>query len=576
MKRYLYLFLAALTVVFSHQFAFAEAQGKLLRVGYVNRSKLTYLDPARASMSTDMYIVSALYETLVVLGDDGMSVRPGVAESWEVSDDGLIYTFHLREDARWSNGDPVVAGDFVEGWFRAAMPDTHADFASMHQVIAGVEEMRNVRSKELDQQHDGVGLDQALERWKHYRARYQDQSVSAPDKRTLVVRLREPAPYLLHMVTNPVFSPMHGRVLDGGLGLTIYKGEVYVGLDHFYDPKKAVYNGPYRLHEFREDEVRLVVNEHYWDRDGVGFNRCKLLLFDSADHVVESFKQGAVDWAVQVSTSSEAVEMLKDNDPAAQVTAFASVYYYEFNTRDEVDGRPNPFADPALRRALAHLFDREAMAEAAGPYLPPLKTFIPPGTIAGYTPPGDAAATHDVEKARRLLAAAGYKDLSGIGPVTLLINSEANHRAIANPLVEALTALGADVHVAALEFNVFLDHARKGEFHLRRGGWFGDYHDPTTFLGMFGPQFAEQYSGYAGEAYYNLLDQARVELDTAKRMAILQRAEAKLLSDAVVVPCYRYAGISLYDPRRLGKVEHAWGAVRLDRVQQIDEHTQPR
>lgn len=573
MKRYLYLFLVALTVVFSHQFAFAEAQGKLLRVGYVNMSNLPYLDPVRSSSSTDRYIASALYETLVVLGDDGVSIRPGVAESWEVSDDGLIYTFHLREDARWSNGDPVVAGDFVEGWFRAAMPDTHADFAALHQVIAGVEEMRIARTKGLDQQQDGVGLDQALERWKHFRSRYEKQSVSAPDKNTLVVRLREPVPYLLYILTNPVFSPMYGRVLAGEVELVMHEGAVYVDLGHFYDPKNAVYNGPYRLHEFREDEIRLVMNEHYWARDSVGFSRCKLLLFESAEQAVESFKRGAIDWAVHVSTSNEAVQMFKDNDPAVQVTAFASVYYYEFNTRDEVDGRPNPFADPALRRALAHLFDREAMVEAAAPYLTSLKTFIPPGTIPGYTPPHDAAANHDVQKAKRLLAAAGYKDLSGIGPVTLLINSEANHRAIAQPLIEALTALGADVRVSAPQFPVYLDRAQKGEFHLRRAGWFGDYHDPTTFLGMFGPQWTEQYSGYADKAYYKLLDQARVELDTAKRMDILQQAEAKLLSDAVVVPCYRYGGISLYDPQRLGEVEHPWGAVRLDRVQKIKEKT---
>lgn len=530
-------------------------------------------DPALAYYNWDYRISPALFEMLLVLGEDGLNLEPGVAKSWEVSGDGLLYTFHLRDDARWSDGSPVVADDFVSGWFRALMPDTQAQFGTLHDVIDGsfkLYERRQAFIQQWDDRDENAPLRAVKKNWKELREAY-TKSVWAEDKNTLKVKLSRPTPQFPYLVTHPVFAPLPGRMMEHDFDIKMdFAGRTRLMLGTFSDPDKAVFNGPYCLEKRpeKEGDVFLVANEQYWDRQRVNCKRVHIKVFADQQAMLKSHSRGEVDWVPSALSSDKLNEMLEAGRPDVHVTPQVGTYYYEFNCRAQVNGKPNPFADPKLRRALAHLLDREAMAEVMGVFHAPMLSFIPPNTMPGYEPAEDTAAAFDIALAKRLLAEAGYGDLKGLGPVVLLVNEESSHAEAARVAMKQLRAVGLDIRLETTRFPLFLKRAEEGDFHLRRAGWIADIHDPMAFLDLQAP-WADTESGFKDERFSKLYYDSGFEADPAKRVRVLRQAEALLLKQAVVVPISQYHGVSLYDPLRIRLSSHAWGHSRFDHVRKV-------
>lgn len=550
-----------------------EAAAKPFVVGQLYNPR--FFDPARETSSVGVQLSRALYETLVVVSEDGVTPEPGVAAWWEVSDDGLVYTFHLREDARWSNGEPVTAEQFVEGWFRVLMPDTAAGHVQLLHLIKGTEAVRQDRQlfidrwAELDQE---AVFEETLANWRDLRERFAKTGAVALDPRTLRVYLAQPAPHFPLLVSNPLFSPLYGRVGDHDHDLMVHKyGMIGLSSHHFADPDHAVFNGPYCLADKPgEREIQLRVNKQYRNIKRVGVPLVTLRTYEDNHSLIDAYERGDVDWARSLDNDARTRLLQGDNPKDLHIVPQVGTYYYEMNCHDKVNGQPNPFADPKLRRALAYAFDRVALAKTVGYGSRPQGTLIPPKTMPGYDPPTDAVAQFDLDVARKKLTEAGFEDLSKLGPITLLISEGgglAGHDQIAAPLVKALTALGLDVQVAMPDIPTFYDRAQEGNFHIRRAGWFGDFADPTTFLDMFRAGATNNWSGYQSDVYDVLLASVDREQDAVKRSLILRKAEEMLLTDAIIIPVYQYANLMLYDNERFRIPVHSGWPARLDQIQ---------
>lgn len=554
-------------------FAYAQAQNNAKNTLVIGTMAWEFeIDPALVSRSWDFRLSPALFETLLVLGEDGVKLEPGVAKLWEVSDDGLLYTFHLRDDARWSDGQPVIADHFVSGWFRASMPDTEADYGWLHDVIDGVVELREQREASIRQwgnRDDGLPLREIAQDWKALRKLY-SKSVWAEDDHTLKVKLHRPVSYFPYLIINPAFAPLPGRVMEHFDLQVGVDGRTRVASAAFEDPEVAIYNGPYRLEKrpVKEGEIHLVVNKQYWNAKAVASKRILLKYFDDQEAMLKSYEKKEVDW-IPTTVGSEAIDrMVRAKRRDVHRTPHVGTYYYEFNCRAIFDGKPNPYADPKLRRAIAHLFDRDTIVQTISTYHSPQLALVPTDTAPGYEPASKSAAEFDIKEAKRLLREAGYANPAELGPLILMINEESGHVEAAQSLLKNLNAVGFDVQLETPNFRDFLERARSGDYQLRRAGWYADVQDPSSFLDLYAP-WSETDSGYDSEVFAKQYIAAVKEADPVKRAELMRRSEATLLEDAACVPISQYHGVSLYDPDRLRLSNHAWGAVRFDRVRKV-------
>ncbi|MEM9346627.1 MAG: peptide ABC transporter substrate-binding protein [Planctomycetota bacterium] len=531
-------------------------------------------DPALAYRTWDMHLNSALFETLLILGDDGVTLESGVAKAWEVSNDGLVYTFHLRKNAKWSDGKPVLADHFASGWFRALMPDTESDYAWLHYAIKGAVELRDQRQAFIQQwidKDENAPNKLIFQNWKQLREGY-TKSVWAEDDHTLKVRLGRANSSFPYLLVNPAFAPQPGRMMEHRFDLMInFAGRTRISSAFFSDPERAVYNGPYRLERWPEKggDLHLVANGRYWNSESVASKKIHVRVFDDQQALLKAYDQQEIDWIPTIGSSPVVEKMVREKRSDVHRTAHAGTYYYEFNCRAKIDDKDNPYADPKLRRAIAHLFDREAMASIASTYHSPMRTLVPPSTMPGYEPAEDSAARFDVDLAKQLLQEAGYDDLGKLGPLVLLINEESSHVEMAQPLIKQLKAVGFDVRLETPDFRIFLERATAGDFHLRRAGWYADYHDPSSFLDLYAP-WSDTDSGYDSEAFGKQYIAALRSPDHDSRMQRMAQAESILLKEAGCVPVSQYHHISLYDPDRIRLSESAWRPSRWDRVRKLN------
>ncbi|MEM6506772.1 MAG: peptide ABC transporter substrate-binding protein [Planctomycetota bacterium] len=530
-------------------------------------------DPALVYFTWDYRLSPALFETLLVLGEDGLSLEPGVAESWEVSDDGLLYTFHLRDDARWSDGSAVVADHFVSGWFRALMPDTQVHVNTLHDLIDGafgIYEKRQAFIQQWVDRDENAPLRAVRQNWKQLREAY-TKSVWAEGEHTLKVKLARPAPHFPYLVIHPVFAPLPGRMMENDFDIKMdFAGRTKLMSGVFSDPEKALFNGPYRLEKRpeRQGDIYLVANEQYWDRERVGCRRIHIRVFDDQVAMLDGHNRGETDWVPSLLYSEELEQMILADRPDVHVTPQVGTYYYEFNCRAEINGKVNPFADPKLRRALAHLFDRKAMAKVMGLLHAPQLSFIPPETMPRYEPAESSLARFDVERAKRLLTEAGYDNLKELGQITILVNEESSHADAARTLIKNLKAVGLEVRLEAPRFSEYLKRSEEGGFHLRRAGWYADFHDPVAFLDLQAP-WSDTESGFEDSRFKKKYYDGVVASDVEQRLQLLREAEAMLLEQAVVVPISQYHGVSLHDQSKVRVSCHAWGYSRLDRIRKV-------
>lgn len=564
------------------------------------------MDPGRTSASTDFRVVKCIYEPLLVITWGGEGIEPGTAESMPtVSEDGLTYTFKIRKGAKWSDGVPVTAEDFVFGWRRAMIKETAGKYETLFDIIAGVKDYkkwRNALVSEANFESTFTAEDEAdqpekdeerkaflekypdfekqldlspEERWEIALKEFDKRvGIKAIDNRTFQVTLEAPTAYFDALCAFPTFSPMPKHHLDPMA--KIDEAGWYIEDSYFGDPKRLVTNGPYVLSEWRH-KVRMVFdqNPHYWNKDAMGNIRIVQETIPDANLQYLRYEEGLLDWIPDVGAIKKKLMEKKRQNPDQWAyihnIANAGTYYYEFNCREKLpSGVANPMVDPMVRRALGMCIDRKQIVENVTEMNEPVALLmVPDKEITGYVGPADAGVPFDPEGAKKLLAEAGYPNGEGFPPIKITVNNDAGpgHANIALPIKKNWEDhLGIKVELEQIEFKVLLERSTKGNYYTRRAGWFGDYADPTTWLDMYRTGDSNNDCVYNNPKYDQLLKDAAVELDKQKRFDLLAEAEAMLLQDAPIVPIFYYTTVTIYDAEKVDIRQNAWNNLRLELV----------
>ncbi len=487
------------------------------------------IDPALTTTVDGGNIVIACFEGLTTLDENDLPTA-GVAESWAVNEEQTLYTFHLRQDARWSDGQPVTAYDFDYAWKRTLRPDTAAEYAYQLFYI-----------KNAMEYNEGA-------------ANAEDLGIRVVDEHTLEVELNAPTPYFLSLTAFPTLFPVRRDIVEAN-------GEQWA-----LDPATHIGNGPFKLAEWRsKDRMKLVPNEHYWDRGRVKLDAVVKTFIAEAGTMLAGYEAGEIDVIDSVPFSE--IDGMKQTGELQMITQLGT-YYYCFNV-----AKP-PFDNPKVREAFALAVDREDITNKVRKSGVPATAFVPPGvpdTAAGkdfravggdYFPP-----TAQPEQARRLLSEAGYPDGAGMPPITLLFNDSDEHRIIAEAVQEMWKQnLGVNVAVQNQEWKVFIDTRHSGDFQIARHDWLGDYNDPMTFLDLFTTGNGNNDARWSSKDFDRLIDRARLAADESERMATLHEAEKMIMEDVIMIPILYYTENTLIKPYVKGMVKSMLGFTYYDKV----------
>ncbi|MFP4597337.1 MAG: peptide ABC transporter substrate-binding protein [Persicimonas sp.] len=461
-------------------------------------------DTAKMSGAPEGRLAFQLFEGLMVPGpttegldDPADLVLPGVAKSYEVSEDGRTYTFELRKDAKWSNGDPVTSEDFVYSWERVLSPDFPADYATMMYVIKGAKDY----NKSEDGDWDEVG-------------------VEAPDEHTLVVELENPTPYFPELLAFYTFYPVPKDVVEE-------HG------DDWTEPENIISNGAYKLATYRsQKEITLAKNEHYWGADDVSIDKAKVRIMPDRNAITNAYRSGELHWSgtsLPVSQISSFVA-----HPDYRRDPMLGNYYFRINVSDE----DAPLSDKRVRKALSMATDRQSLVEDVlnGLY-ETADSYVPP--MAGYE--STTTVEYNPKRAKALLEEAGYGEGEEMPEISLLYNTDENHKLVAESVQKQWKRnLGIDVELINKEWKMYLQDVDSLNYQVARAGWIGDFNDPMTFLDMWETDNGNNDTGWSNEEYDDLLDQIRSEPDVDKRQKLLQEAETLLLEEGPVIPVYYY------------------------------------
>jgi oligopeptide transport system substrate-binding protein len=479
------------------------------------------LDPQLATQANDYSVLSALFEGLVDEDPVDLHPVPGVAQSWDLSQEGLTYTFHLRPEARWSNGDPVTAGDFIASWHRMLLPSLGAENATQLYVIAGAEAFNRGAGK-----FAAVGL-------------------AAPDPHTLVVRLAHPTASFLARLNQPAWWPVHLPTL-ARYGAAAERGHPWAL------PGRLIGNGPFVLSAWQPgQEIVVTASPTFWNAAHLRLRAIHFHLIDALDaeelafragqlHLTEALPPGKVD-----SYRREAPNRLR-------IDPLLGTYYLRVNVQ-----RPG-LDDVRVRRALWLAVDRAALvAKVLRGGQQPATTFTPPG-LTGYTPPPGPG--FDPTAARRLLAAAGHAGGAGLREFGLLYSSSEVNREIAEALQEMWRReLGVRVRLENRDVKSLLAARRIGAYDLLRSSWIADYEDPATFLDPMRSADGNNATGWSNSAYDTAVAAASRTLDPIVRTAFFAQAERLLVAEAPIIPLYHYTHVFLLAPSVRG-----WHPTLLD------------
>lgn len=483
---------------------------------------LSGLDPHLITGLPEINVVSALFEGLV--GEDPVDGHPvpAVAERWETSADGLVWTFHLRADARWSNGAALTANDFVQSIQRALSPTLGADNAGMLYVLANAEAWRRGDFPDFGQ----VG-------------------VHAVDPHTLELKLAYPAPYLPTLLSHPIWYPVHLPTLEKAGG-ALKRDTPWT------TPETMVSNGPFVLRSSRRGQVTIVEKSPtYWDATHV---RLKAIHFHPAeDREAEerAFRAGLLH-ITEALPLSKVDSYRRENNAVLKISPFLDTYFYRLNTKHPA------LVDRRVRQALSLALDRQAITDKiirGGQQ--PARSFTPPG-IAGYVPPD--ALPEDLEKAKRLLAEAGYPDGKDLPPLQITINNSGNHRVIAEAVQQMWRRLGVQVELDNMEMASLYAKRRALDYCILRSEWAADFADPKSFLDVFRGGSSNNHTGWASLSYDASLRASDLATDPTQRDRALHDAEAVLLEEMPIIPVYYFTTVRLVHP-----AVHGWNPLPLDR-----------
>jgi oligopeptide transport system substrate-binding protein len=469
------------------------------------------LDPQTITGTGDAKIVQALFEPLVSYEPVTLTPVPALAASWEISSDGLTYTFHLRPDAKWSNGDPLTAQDCVDSWRRILTPSLAADYAYFLYLLRGAEAFNKGQTTDFST----VG-------------------VTAHDAHTLVATLTHPAPYFLQILLNSPWRPVHLRSIAA-------IGDPYNRATKWTRPGALVSSGPFVLKEWTLNQrVVLEKSPTYYDRAKVALNAIHFYPTDNIDAEERAFRAGQLHktWALPLS---KVLPLQREKSPALRIDPFLETYFFRVNVRRA------PLNDVRIRRALSLTIDRDTLA---GKVLPggrqPAPTFISP-LLVGYTPPVRKA--YDPAAARQLLTDAGFPGGVGLPPIELTYNNSEILRLVGEAIQQMWRReLGIDVQLSNQEKKVVFANRRAGAYQILLSSWTADYLDATTYLDIWLSDSGNNHTGWADLAYDALLARANTLADPAARATILAEAETRLLDAAPIIPVYFNTNVYLLSP----------------------------
>lgn len=480
-----------------------------------NGTEVTSLDPHKVDGVPESTIIRNLLEGLVLTDPTG-KVIPGVAVSWD-NQDFKVWTFHLREDAQWSNGDPVTAQDFVYSWQRLTDPKTASPYSSYLQY-AHVENAEDiVNGKKAP---DTLG-------------------VKAIDDHTLQVTLTEAVPYFPEMLFHTSVKPVNRKTVE------------QFG-DKWTQPENWVGNGAYRLKEWVVNEkIVMARNPHYWDNAHTVIEQATFYGISSEVADVNRYRSGGLD-ITHYSLPVELFQKLKKELPAElKVYPNLCTYYYEINLRANRDNN-KPLTDVRLRAALKLALNRDILVNKVKNQ-GELEAF-------GFTPPftnnfSDVAPAwrgwtqeRRNQEAKKLLAEAGYDGQHPL-TLTLLYNTSENHKKLALAAASVWQkALGITIKLENKEWKTFLDDRRQGNYQLARAGWCADYNEPSSFLNMMLSNSSNNYAQYQSAEFDRLMSETLKVKTDAERRALYQQAEAVLDKDSALVPVYHYVNARLVKP----------------------------
>ena len=514
---------------------------------FVNSLEPRTLDPALTSWVDEFRLGRCLFEGLTRLNDTTFRPEPAVASRWDVSDDRRRYTFHLRPEARWSNGDPVTADDFLFAWRRVLDPAVASEYFYQLYPITNARryyESRSDRDPSNDLPFDRVGA-------------------RALNDRTLQVDLEFPCPYFLDLTAFLTLSPVHRPTLERW---AYREGRVLPTKHLWTRPENLVCNGPFVIERWQfKRRIRLRRNPTYWDAAAIRLRTIEALPIDDANTSLLAYETGAVDLIAAVTPMAAralyAAHRAGGRDDFHPRRYFAT-YFYRFNCK-----RP-PLNDARVRRALSLTIDRQAICERVlGFGQTPAYCLVPAGSVDEMTREGpdgrsyryepgrglgqDMTPTQRIELARRLLAEAGHPDGRGVRPLELLYNRDQSHHLIAQAVAKMWKDhLGLQIELKQLERNVFSPRVETLDYDIARGNWVGDYMDPMTFLDMFVTDGGHNQTGFANVEYDRLIRQATQEPHPGRRFEILQQAETLLIGrELPIAPIYEYVGYYLLNPR---------------------------
>ena len=503
-----FLFIASCGFNYETNVESGTRQG-ILHIG--NGDEPRELDPHVVTGRIESDLCLALLEGLVGWHPEGKRLIPAAAKSWEQSEDARTYRFHLREDAKWSNGDPVTAADFVYSWRRALLPALGNNYAYMLYYIRNAERF-----------HKGEITD------------FSRVGITAPDDLTLVVELENPTPFFLQLLTHMSYYPVHQATVEA-FGAADERGTRWTR------PGNHVGNGPFKLKEWVLNRSIVVEkNEHYWDADTVKLNQIVFYPIQNATTEERMFRASQLHITTNMPVDKIA-HYRQERPGALKIFPFFSTYYYLFNTTAA------PLDQVKVRQALTMSIDRQQIVEKitkAGEI--PAFSYTPPDTN-GYT--ATAQVRYDLERARALLAEAGYPDGTGFPGLELMYNTSEGHRRIAIAIQQMWkTNLNIDVTLTNQDWKVYLDKRDEKDYQVARAGWIGDYLDPNTFLDMYTTSSGNNDTGWSHRRYDALIARAGATTDQDRRFALFQDAEAILMTELPIMPIYTYVSKSLVSP----------------------------
>lgn len=501
------------------------------------------LDPRVSTGNPESHVQIALFEGLMRLDKDGRAI-PGVAESYTLSEDGLTYTFKIRENAKWSNGDPVTAEDFIWTWKSTLDPLLASEYAYQLYYIKGAEKMNKVPVNKLGadgKEIKGADGKPVARPEAEVKADFEKAAANfgakAIDSKTLEVKLIAPTPYFLSLTSFHTLYPVHKQSVEAAKDNWFRNADTMVG------------NGPFKLVSWKDkDKVVVEKNPNYWGKDEVKLEKVEFYLVEDESTATTMFESGELDIVSEGVNKAELERLKKDQKDALKLLPDLSTYFYRFNVT-----KP-PMNNVKVRKALAMAIDRNAIVtNVAKAGEKPAFALTPEGILdvtGDFRTNGGDLFKEDVEQAKKLLAEAGYPDGKDFPKITILYNTSENHKRIAEAIQEMWKQnLNINVELQNQEWAVYLDNQTKLNYQVVRAGWIGDYIDPMTFVDMFVTGGGNNQTGWSNKAYDKLVEKAKNTGDQKVRMEAMHQAEQILTDEMPIMPIYHYVRPLLVSPK---------------------------